>query len=230
MQAVILVGGLGTRLRPLTLTTPKPLIPIHGKPFVAYLVELLKKNGVTEALFLTGYLGEQFPLVFGDGSAYGMRIRYNHTAVEDDTGARLRAALPLLEKEFLLLYGDNYWPLDYVKLKELHDTKRVKATVTVFERDNTSGRNNIRVSDGLVRVYDKSRTALHLNGVDIGFFILSRDVLTLMPEGNVNFEATVLPQLVEKQELAGFLTKEPYVSLTSIDRLPSVEKALERLA
>lgn len=230
MQAVILAGGLGTRLRPLTLTTPKPLIPIHGKPFVAYLIELLKRNSVTEIIFLTGYLGEQFPLTLGDGSEWGLSIRYIQSDVEDDTGERLRKAQQLFDDEFLLLYGDNYWPLDYSKLKALHDAKHARATVTVFERENTSGRNNMRVSDGIVRVYDKSRTAPDLNGVDIGFFILSRDVLDLMPEGNVNFEASVLPQLIAKQQLAGYLTKEPYVSLTSIDRLPAVEKALAALA
>jgi D-glycero-D-manno-heptose 1,7-bisphosphate phosphatase len=230
MQAVILVGGLGMRLRPLTLTTPKPMIPIHGKPFAEYLIELLRRNGVTNVLFLTGYLGEQFQQHFGDGSKWGMRIEYSHSSVDNDTGERLRIARPHLEEQFLLIYGDNYWPLDLAKLQAHRDRLKTPAVVTVFERPDPGGKNNMRVEGGLVLTYDKGRTADGLNGVDIGFFILTRDVLDLMPEGNVNFEASVLPQLVAKKQLAGFLTKEPYVSLTSIDRLPAVEKALEGLA
>ncbi len=227
MQAVILAGGLGTRLRPLTDSTPKPLIPINGKPFAEYLVDILKENGVDRILFLTGYLGEQFPEYFDDGSRWGLHISYNHTAVEDDTGTRLRAALPLLDEEFLLLYGDNYWPMNLEELNAFHMKMGRKTTVTVFERENT-GRNNMIVKDGIVTLYDRERKVSECNGVDIGFFIMQRAVLDLLPEGNVHFESTVLPQLVAAGELAGFLTKDPFVALTSVDRLRSVEVMLEK--
>src|SRR5579872_486054 len=115
-QAVILTGGQGLRLRPLTLTTPKPLIPIHGKPFVQYLVELLKANGIKKIVFLTGYLGEQIEEYFGDGKKFGVQITYSHLPIEFDTGARIKVAKKVFEDTFLLLYCDNYWPLN---LKEL---------------------------------------------------------------------------------------------------------------
>src|SRR3989338_609507 len=105
-QAVILAGGEGTRLRPLTLITPKPLIKIHGKPFAEYLIELLKKNGIQKIIFLTGYLAEQFPEVLGNGSRWGLSIRYSKSNTKDDTGERLRKAKDLLNEQFLLLYGD----------------------------------------------------------------------------------------------------------------------------
>ena len=226
-HAVILAGGEGTRLRPLTLTTPKPLIKIHGKPFAEYLVELLKKNGIEEIIFLTGYLAEQFPAYFGDGSKFGLRIKYSKSPVEDETGTRLRKAAHILDDNFLLLYGDNYWPLDLKKLVEQYEKVGAPAIVTVYERTDPVKRNDILVSpDGFVEKYDKKRETERLNGVNIGFYIFSRDVLNLLPEGNVDFDKTVLPQLIEKRQLAGYLTKQPYWGLTDKERLPGVMRAL----
>ena len=214
-------------MRPLTLTTPKPLIKIHGKPFAEYLVELLKKNGIEEIIFLTGYLAEQFPAYFGDGSKFGLRIKYSKSPVEDETGTRLRKAAHILDDNFLLLYGDNYWPLDLKKLVEQYEKVGAPAIVTVYERTDPVKRNDILVSpDGFVEKYDKKRETERLNGVNIGFYIFSRDVLNLLPEGNVDFDKTVLPQLIEKRQLAGYLTKQPYWGLTDKERLPGVERAL----
>jgi D-glycero-D-manno-heptose 1,7-bisphosphate phosphatase len=226
-QAVILAGGQGTRLRPLTLTTPKPLIQVAGRPFAEHLVELLKKNGIKQIIFLTGYLGEQFPAHFGDGSKFGVTIRYSQSALEDDTGERLRKARNMLEKNFLLLYGDNYWPLDLDMLQAFHVRQNVPATVTVYRRSDPAKKNNMHVGEsGLVEIYDKKRQTEGLTGVDIGFFILSRDVLDLLPQENVNFESTVMPKLISHKKLAGFVTDQPYWGLTDAERLPSVERAL----
>src|SRR5579862_2022887 len=99
-QAVILAGGQGTRLRPLTLTTPKPLIPIHNKAFVQYLVERLRENGIEEIVFLTGYLGKKIEKYFGDGRRFGLKIAYSWSPVESETGTRIRNASHLLDNTF----------------------------------------------------------------------------------------------------------------------------------
>jgi len=126
------------------------------------------------------------------------------------------------------LYGDNYWPLDIEKLLAHHRAHGEVATVTVYERPYSAAKkNNMRVSDGVVQIYDKKRETDGCNGVDIGFFILSRSVLDLIPDANVNFEAAVFPTLIEKKQLVGFLTKHPYWGLTDAARLPSVERALD---
>ncbi|MDE1925260.1 MAG: HAD-IIIA family hydrolase [Patescibacteria group bacterium] len=226
-QAVVLAGGQGTRLQPLTLTTPKPLIPIHGKPFAEYLVELLKKNGIEEIIFLTGYLAEQFPATLGDGSRWSLTIRYNQTPVEDETGERLCKAAHLLDDDFLLMYGDNYWPLNLSKLLAHHERMGTLATVTAYDRPSTDSKNNMRIEDGMVRMYDKTKKAEGLNAVDIGFLILSKKILEMIPEGNLNFEKTMYPALVAGRKLAGFLTCQPYWSLTSIERFPAIERALK---
>src|SRR3989344_783451 len=99
-QTVILAGGLGTRMRPLTFTAPKPMIPIHGKPFLVYIIELLKKNGITHILLLVGYLHEQIEEYFGDGKDFGVSISYSYSPVEADTGTRIKNSIPLLNHFF----------------------------------------------------------------------------------------------------------------------------------
>ena len=99
-QAVILAGGRGTRLRPLTDTRPKPMIEIHGKPFLEYLVEMLRDQGFDRILLLLGYLPEVVQNHFGDGRRWGVTIEYSITAVDDDTGRRVKLAAPRIDECF----------------------------------------------------------------------------------------------------------------------------------
>ena len=99
-QAVILAGGRGTRLAPLTDTCPKPMIQFHGKPFLEYLIEMLKEQGFRRILLLLGYLPEVIQEYFGDGSRWGVSIEYSISPVEDDTGLRVKLAQPKIEPVF----------------------------------------------------------------------------------------------------------------------------------
>lgn len=224
-QAVILAGGQGMRMRPLTLTTPKPMTPIHGKPFLEYIIELLKKNGIEEIVILTGYLHEKIEDYFGDGKKIGLRINYSFSPVEDETGTRIRKAKGLLDDTFFLLYSDNYWPLQLDKLFTFYKKMNTQALVTAYSNIDNYTKNNILVNDkGIVEVYDKTRQTPGLNGVDIGFFILNKKVLDLFPEDNFSFEKMILPKLIAKKQLAGFLTYHKYYGLSNPERIPVIEE------
>lgn len=228
-QAVILAGGLGTRMRPLTNTTPKPMIAIHGKPFLAYILDILKKNGIEEVIILVGYLHKQIEDYFGTGEKFGLKIIYSYDPIEADTGTRIRNAYQFFDKHFLLLYGDNYWPLNLLMLIKFYKDKKKQASTVVFSNFDSSTKNNILVSkDGIVEIYDKKRKIKNLNGVDIGFFILNRDVLSFLPSENFSFEEIVLQELIKNRQLAGFLTHHKYYSLTNPERLKGVESYLEK--
>jgi len=223
-QAVILAGGKGIRLRPLTLKTPKPMIKIHGKPFLEYIIELLKKNGIEKVLILTGYLHEQIENYFKDGKG-SLPISYSYSPIEDDTGTRIRKAKDLLDDTFLLLYSDNYWPLDLKKLSDFYEKVGTRALVTVYCNVDNYTKNNIFVGDkGLVEIYDKTRQASRLNGVDIGFFILKKNILKNLPKENFSFEKVILPELISKKQLAGFLTYHKYYGLSNLERIPIIEE------
>ena len=223
-QAVILAGGQGTRLRPLTNTIPKPLIPINGKPFVQYIIENLKKNNIKKIVLLVGYMGDAIEKYFKDGSEFGVTITYSYAPIEYDTGARLREATSLLDKYFLLLYCDNYWPLKIKELTKYYKKIGTEALVTVYTNKDNYSKNNIRVNEeGIVEAYDKSSKALELNGVDIGFFILKKDLFNKFPEDNFSFEKTILPQLISKKQLAGYMTNHKYYGLSNLNRIPQLK-------
>ena len=114
MQTVILAGGLGTRLRPLTEQTPKPMVEVEGRPFLEFIVEHIAGQGFRDILLLTGHLGEHVSDHFGDGRRFGVSIRYSREPQPLGTGGAIRAAWEQLADDFLLLYGDSFLPIDYV--------------------------------------------------------------------------------------------------------------------
>lgn len=205
------------------------MIEFHGKPFLAYLLELLREQGFRRVLLLLGYLHDVVRSYFGDGERYGLTIEYSVADVGDETGQRLRLARSQIEPIFLLMYCDNYWPMDIARLWRYYLRDDVAGLLTVYRNDDHYTRDNVRIDDdGYVVVYDKSRTAPDLRGVDIGFGILRRQVLDLLPEGNVSFEEVVYPELVKRRQLRAFVTDHRYYSVSSHDRLPASEAFLAR--
>lgn len=223
-QAVILAGGLGRRMLPLTLTTPKPMIRINGKPFLAYLIDLLKENNIKEVLILVGYLHQIIEEYFKDGSRYGLSIKYSYSPAEADTGTRIRDAYPLLDRKFLLLYGDNYWPLQLNNLTDAYPKMNKKAMVTVYSNIDKSTKNNMHVNnEGLVDVYDRKRSKENLNYVDIGFFIMDKSILKDLPKYNLSFEDYILPKLIKEKQLGAYITNHKYYGLSNKERIPIIE-------
>jgi D-glycero-D-manno-heptose 1,7-bisphosphate phosphatase len=228
-QAVILAGGRGTRLAPLTDTRSKAMVEFHGKPFVEYLVELAKSQGFEKFLFLLGYQPESVRSYFGDGARWGVKIEYSVTPVEDETGTRVRKALPLLDPVFLLMYCDNYWPMPFPAMWERFSHSDALALVTVYRNADSYTRDNLVVeADGRVSLYDKTRKAPGLKGVDLGFIIMRREALQRLPEGNVSLEATLYPSLIADRKLIAHVTDHRYYSVGNLERLPITAEFLER--
>lgn len=227
-QAVILAGGRGVRLRPLTDTIPKPMIPFHGKPFLAYLISLLKDQGFDKILLLLGWLPHIVQNHFGDGKDCGVQIEYSVAPEEYETGARLIAAKPLIDPCFLLMYCDNYWPMRMREMWEHFLKTDALAQITVYANSDGYTKNNVRVENGMVVCYDKKRTMNNLQGVEIGFAIVKNPVLDLIPGGNVNFEKEVFPRLVAQHRLSAYVTEHRYYSVGSHERLPLTDTFLHR--
>lgn len=232
-QAVILAGGQGKRLKPFTLNNPKPLIPINGRPFMDYLIELLKNNGIKEIIILTGYLEEKIRKQVGDGARYGIKVHYSYTPFLDEkgkgnqSGIRIKNAEKLLDNFFLLLYCDNFWPLQLNKLADYFENHPSDTLVTVYHNQDHQTKNNIFVNtEGYVTKYDPERNEHRLNGVDIGFFIINKKVLKLLPKTNCKFESLVLPQLISKNKLSGYLTEQKYFSIGDLERVKTTQKYL----
>ncbi len=219
-QAVILAGGLGTRMRPLTLETPKPMILVAGKPFLERLIGLLKDQGITKIVIATGYLAEKIEDHFGDGSRFGVEIVYSRGDVDWETGKRITEALPLIEDEFLLCYGDNYVPFDLAEMEKQFRESGKLGMLTVYANQDNYTKSNVRVENGEIVLYDKKREAENLQGVEIGFSLFKKEVMQI--EGNQSV-SVVIKKLAETGQLGAYVTGHPYVSISTIERLPRAE-------
>lgn len=251
-QAVIFAGGLGERLKPFTLTNPKPMYPINGKPFMEYLIEQIKTFGIKDVIILLGYLHEKVEEYFGDGSRFGINIRYVVTPVEYDTQYRLKAAKDYLNDEFLMMYCDNICPINFGRLCNNYFKHNAMIELSVYDNSDGWTKSNIdlkiddkllsdcyanqSISDmrfyepdllnGEVIVYDKKRTVPNLKYVDIGYAIVSKNTLSYMSTENENFEAVVYPKLLKENKLYATATKHRYYSIGSFERIKYTEKFL----
>lgn len=228
-QAVILAGGRGTRLKPLTDTRPKPMVEIRGRPFLAYQIEQLRDQGFEKILLLLGYLPQVVQDYFGDGRDWGVKIQYSVTAVEDETARRLKLAEALLDRHFLLLYCDNYWPMQIDKMWSRFAVSDAPAMITVYTNKDSYTRNSVRVDpDGYVAVYDKTCTIPGLQGVEISYALIEKSVVGLLPDENVSVEEALYTRLAQRRQLLAYVTDHRYYSVGALHRLPITEAFFER--
>jgi histidinol-phosphate phosphatase family protein len=228
-QAVILAGGRGTRLKPLTDTRPKPMVPILGKPFLAYQIEQLRDQGFQKVMLLLGYLPEVVQEYFGDGNDWGIKIEYAISAVDDETGRRLKLAETRLDPCFLLLYCDNYWPMRIEKMWPQFIASGAPAMITVYTNKDGYTRNSVGLGpDGYVEVYDKSCATPGLQGVEISYALVKKSVIALLPEANVSVEEALYSRLAQQKQLLAHVTDHRYYSVGALHRLPLTEAFFAR--
>jgi D-glycero-D-manno-heptose 1,7-bisphosphate phosphatase len=228
-QAVILAGGRGTRLGPLTATRPKPMVEILGKPFLEYQVEQLRDQGFESILLLLGYLPEVVQDYFGDGRGRGVKIEYSVSPATDETARRLKLARHRLERQFLLLYCDNYWPMQIDKMWSRFRSSGAPAMITVYTNKDGYTRNSVRVgTDGFVEAYDKSGGTPGLQGVEISYMLMSSSLVDLLPDDNLSLEEALYGKLAQEKKLFAYVTNHRYYSVGSLHRLPLTESFFRR--
>lgn len=226
-QAVILAGGRGERLRPYTDTSPKPMYPINGRPFLEYLIYQARDWGITDIVILLGYLADKVTDYFGGGERFGVRIRYSVTPPEYETQLRLKEAEGMLDEHFLLMYCDNICPINFPRLVGDYGRNHAIIQLTAYANEDGYTRDNLIIGrDRLVTCYDKKRETPGLKGVDIGYALVSKSVFKYMGDGNDNFEAAVYPKLVKAGSLRATVTGHRYYSVGSYARIPLTEEFL----
>ncbi len=223
---MILAGGKGERLKPYTDQHPKPLYPVQDKPFIIYLIEQIKAFGIEEVLLLLGFMHEQIEELIGDGSAFGIRISYDVTPVEYDTGDRLCHARELLENRFLLMYCDNYCPVDFPRLTEEAFEHDSDIQLTVYANKDHYTKDNLIVNkeNGRVEVYDKSRMHKGLSGVDIGYAIIKKKVIDALSFPAGNFAVAAYTKTVDKRKMFATVTEHRYYSIGGFQRMSLTEE------
>jgi len=231
VQAVILAGGLGTRLWPLTKAIPKPMVLVCGAPYLEHQLRLLARQSITDVLLLTGYLGSQIEEYFGDGASVGLHIHYSRELEPLGTGGALREARHLLKDLFVLIYGDSYLPIDYVEVANRLAMSEAAGVMVVY-RDSTretSVPNNVALDEsGLVSRYDKTAVGdLELQYVEAGVLAFRRAVLDLIPPHDfVSLEQQIFPVLIEQRRLLGMPTAQRFYDIGTPERLKAIEAFL----
>jgi mannose-1-phosphate guanylyltransferase len=200
MQALILAGGEGTRLRPLTSTVPKPVVPLVDRPFIAFMLDWLHGHGVDDVVMSCGFMASGVRNVLGDGSGYGIRLRYVEEPTPLGTGGALKFAEPLLDERFLMLNGDVLTDLDLTAQLAQHERTGARGTLALIAVDDPSAYGLVRCADGgRVREFleKPSPDQIDTNLVNAGAYVLERGVLELIAPGRpVSIERELFPLLV----------------------------------
>jgi len=230
MQAVILCGGKGIRLRPLTDKTPKPMLMINGKPFLEHQILYLKSQGITDFVLCAGHLWEQIRGYFGDGSKLGVKIGYSIEKKLLGTGGALKLAEKYLDGTFFVIYGDSFLPINY---REAYDkarkTNKICVLVVYDNEEDTSVKNNIALDEnGLVVKYDKISFDENMKFVDAGVMVTNKKILELIPPNQrVSLENELFARFINIQELASIKTKQRFYDIGTPERLREIEKILK---
>jgi mannose-1-phosphate guanylyltransferase len=202
MQALILVGGEGTRLRPLTLTVPKPVVPLVDRPSIRYMIEWLARHGVDDIVMACGFLAAGVRDVLGEGGDGGPRLRYVEEPDARGTAGAIKFAERFLDQRFLALNGDVVTDLDLTALIELHEERDATATLGLYPVEDPSAYGLVRRrEDGeIVEFLEKPEPEqIDTDEINAGAYVLERSVLDLVPEGReVSIEHEVFPKLVGK--------------------------------
>lgn len=220
----ILAGGLGTRLGAVVKDTPKPLLPVAGRPFLDWQLELLARDGVRRAVVLVGYLGERIEHEIGP-RRHGIEVVFRHDPPGlAGTAGAVRAALDLLGDAFYVLYGDTYLSLDHADVWRRFEASGRPALMTVLRNEGRWDTSNVVLADdGSVAVYDKRARTPEMRWIDYGLGVLRAEALDADPDPDL---AGVYRALAARGELAGYEATERFYEIGTPEALAETEAHL----
>jgi mannose-1-phosphate guanylyltransferase len=221
MQALVLAGGEGTRLRPLTHTVPKPVMPLAGRPFLSFMLDWLRAHDVDDVLLSCGFLAHAVEEVLGDEHD-GMRLRYVHEDEPLGTAGPVRLAADegLLADRLFILNGDVLTDMDLTAQLAFHDEKKAAATLALIAVEDTASYGVVPTDeDGAVEEFlEKSPGPAPTNRINAGAYVIEREVVERIPAGRaVSFEREVFPGLVG-EGLYGFMSAGYWIDIGTPER------------
>lgn len=216
-------------MQPRTLTLPKAMLEVAGRPFIAWQLEALARDGYARVLVCIGHLGEQLRDYVADGSTFGLKVEYSEDGPKLlGTAGALRRALPLLEPTFLVTYGDSYLPFDYsAPLRDLDAHPDALGSMSVFENRGQWDASNTRVEGQLVASYEKGATSPDVTFIDYGALALRREVIAALPDGERLGLEGLQADLARSGRLRAVVAHERFFEIGSEAGLAELSKKLE---
>jgi NDP-sugar pyrophosphorylase family protein len=216
LPVAILAGGLATRLGSVTRQIPKSLIEVAGKPFAQHQLELLHLHGMADVVFCVGHLGELVENALGDGSRWGMCLRYSYDGPALlGTGGALQRALPLLGKSFFVLYGDSYLECDYRRIEQAFLDSEKLGLMTVHRNLDMWDRSNVLFRNGIILRYDKGNRTPEMQHIDYGLGVLRAEVFNRYPADTFLDLEGIYRDLVDEGELSGYEVAQRFYEIGS---------------
>lgn len=227
-QAVILAGGKGTRLRPLTYKIPKSMIPVGNKPFLEHQINLLRRFDINDIVLCIGHLGDKIYNYFKDGSDFGVIIRYSVEKKPLDTGGALKNAENELNSSFLVLYGDTYLPIDYNNFASCFSKNKKIGLLALYDNSEGIARCNISMNEqNLITKYNKDSPTEDMSYIEAGVSAFEKKLLDYMPHNqNISLERSVYPELIKIKQLMGYKTSQRYYDIGTPERLKLIRRVL----
>lgn len=219
LQVVVLMGGLGTRLKDYTKECPKSLVDVCGRPFFDYQLDLLMAWGFKKFVFLIGYRADMIEKYYGNGSSRNISIRYSYDGEKLlGTGGAVRRAIDLLEDDFLLIYGDSFMDIDYAQTLYrfvLGKENGARALMTVLRNNNRFDRSNVVMEGGRVVLYDKHETLPEMDYIDYGVSAYRKELFEDYPADEAFDISDIQHELSVKGQLAAQIVTKRFYEIGS---------------
>ncbi len=227
MDAIIVAGGRGSRLWPLTKQMPKCMLPVKGKPIVCHQLELLRQYGLNNIIISLGYRGEQISEYLKDGEDFGVRIKYVRESEPLGTGGGIKNCEKAISSlSALVIYGDIFTRLNISRFIEFHANRQGIASIVTHKTDHPNDSDLVETTeDGQIqRIIGKREKRTHMKSgiAKSSVYILNRKVFDYIPKTQNSFEENVLPILVKKEKVFAYLTQEMVRDIGTLDRYQNV--------
>ncbi|MDQ3193740.1 MAG: sugar phosphate nucleotidyltransferase, partial [Bacteroidota bacterium] len=212
MQAVIMAGGFGTRLRPLTNNIPKPMVPIVNKPILEHIINLLKKHSIKDFVILLFYMPDVIREYFGDGKKFGVNIEYIVPGEDYGTAGAVKLSEDFIKDKFIVISGDVLTDFDLTSIEEFHDRKKTIATLSLYSSKNPIQFGIVLTNsqDRIVRFLEKpSSSEVFSDTINTGIYIFNKEIFNYIPQGeSFDFSKDLFPLLLKNDiPIYGFKTK-----------------------
>jgi NDP-sugar pyrophosphorylase family protein len=207
-QAFILAGGKGLKMRPFTYEMPKSMIPIADRPILEYIIELLRNHGIKNIFIGVDYLSKKIKEYFGDGSKFGVSIKYIDNKTPLGTGGALKSAKNYLEDaDFLLINGDLLVDIDIVDMIEFAEEEKAIITMALTSIDDPSLYGSVRLRGAqVVEFFEKPVANHHVSRlINAGVYVMSKKIFQHLPNKKIfSLEKDVIPELIQSRNVSGY--------------------------
>ncbi|TAN34023.1 nucleotidyltransferase family protein [Patescibacteria group bacterium] len=226
MQAIILVGGLGTRLRPLTDNTPKPLLPVRGRPTMQYAIENLLAHGIKDITLAVSYHADKIREYFKDGAALGANLTYSVESEPLGTGGAVKQAAQNLADEFVLIWGDNLMNVDITELVKVHAANPGLITMTLTPREDVEHFGvALLEGDKIIGFVEKpKKEEAPGNLINAGAFVLRKKALDILPDGVSSIERQCFEALAGQGMVYAYHHKEQWFPTDTLEKYRLAER------